>query len=673
MLVAKNCGLKGGLSNTLWNFGKIMYVDLMTGHIPTNDAYSMAYLFYLTLASNNFKGELPKSFFAPLKSLTYLDLRGNRNMKSKPPFLHQYLHPTHTDTLHQRTFTCPTLRLTLTGGRADIDPDYYGYTLCSCNAGYYGFMKYCKPCMKGATCDVPTSTTQTSKAVIKVKMTIEKGYWPFCGNFTNVTRMVKCSQEKKIDDEICSPSGKCKCKLNVNQVNGRLQTSCDTSCICRHGNKGRFCSQCEEGYYKKGSSCISCPEFRKNFPVVLTVCFVLCLIGSIALMVCLRYRRKRVLILVFALAVTLIVLHYKNIIPGWFFVIIFAVWILGLSGASENLESFLCIAVFFQSLDAMFSDANIWPHKIVLLKYQITNAFNFEISELTCSFSEANRPEVSFAVILLLPAAAIFLIWLLHGLSKTITCRQNLLPSSSCKRLSIQILLFVYFPIAAKTFRAMLPCEHRDGLSYLKVTPWLDCNGTSYNWLVGLGYASLVAFVIGVPLFIFAPLLYKYVEHDGKAVSEEANTWLKPLYEELREPYRRYFPLVFLGRRLLLAVFLTVVPTTSSYQVIGITLLLVIFIAITLIFRPFQQYSERFEFETLADVVVSIVLLLSFVGLALLRVSPKFDNSLVWLIISMNCVVVLSCVVGMLVLFAVNLWKSPDPENVQRDYEQISD
>jgi heme/copper-type cytochrome/quinol oxidase subunit 2 len=72
----------------------------------------------------------------------------------------------------------------------------------------------------------------------------------------------------------------------------------------------------------------------------------------------------------------------------------------------------------------------------------------------------------------------------------------------------------------------------------------------------------------------------------------------------------------------------------------------------------------------LADVIVSVVLLLSFVGLALLRVSPKFDNSLVWLIISMNCVVVLSCVVGMLVLFAVNLWKFPG--NVQQ-YEQIPD
>ena len=675
MLVAKNCGLNGTLSNILWNFGKIMYVDFsknnLTGDIPSNGAYSMANLFYLTLASNNFTGELSNNFFAPLRTLTYLDIRGNQNLKSKTSILNmKYLNATLTETLRKDTFTCPTLQLTSTGGRLDIEPDYYEYTLCFCNRGYYGFRKYCQSCMNGASCAVEASPAPRKE----VRMSIEKGYWPCCGNFTNVTRMIKCSQQEKFDDEVCSPSGKCECKLNL--VNGQLQTSCNTSCICRYGNKGRFCSQCMDGYYKKGSLCISCPAFRKNFPVVLTVCFVVCLIGSITLLVCFRYRQKLVLILMFALAVTLIVLHYKSIIPGWFFVIISAVWILGLSGAGENLKSFLCIAVFFfQSLDAMLSDANIWPQTIVLLKYQITNAFNFEISELTCSFSDADRPEISFAVILLLPSAGIFLIWLLYGLVKIICRGQNVgIPNSSCKRLSIQILLFVYFPITAKTFQAVLPCENQDGLSYLKATPWLDCSGTSYNWLLALGYVSLVLFVIGVPLFVFAPLLYKYVDSNGQVVSS-ANIWLKPLFKEFKKtgPYRCYFPLVFLGRRLLLAVFLSVVPITSSYQVIGITLLLVIYIAITLIFRPYEQNSEKFEFETLADVVVSVVLLLSFVGLALLRVSRKYDNSLLWLIISMNCVVVLSCVVGILVLFVVNLRKTSanvQPENVQ-EYEQI--
>ena len=663
MLVAKNTGLKGEISGTLWDFDKIMYIDLsnnnITGQIPANNFISMPYLFYLNLASNNFTGELHKSFFAPLKMLTYLDVRGNSYMKgSLESLINNYLNISATGSIDiADTLICPTLRLTSSGGKADMDPSYYGYALCNCKSGYYGFRQYCKPCMKGASCEVEALDEPKLGTVdfIEVKMAIHKGYWPCCGNFTNITRLIKCSQEE-FDDEVCNPSGKSQCQLNL--VNSQLQTSCNTSSICRHGNKGRFCSKCLDNFYKKGSLCVPCPEFRRNFPAVITLCFVVCFLSSIGLLICFRHGKKLVLILMFALAVSLIVLHYMKIIPGWFFVIIFAVWILGLSGASKKLESFLAITVFFfQSLDAMFSDVNIWPHTVVFLKYQITNGFNFDISQLTCSFSDAGRPEVSFAVILLAPVTAIASLWLLHGVTRVTSYQNVRIPSSLCKRLSIKILTFLYFPITAKTFNALLPCEHHEGLSYLKATPWIDCDGTSYKRLLALGLVSLVIFVVGAPLFVFAPLLYKYLDREGKAASDDVDKWLTPLYQAFKGPYRRCFPLVYLGRRLLLAVFLTLVPTTSSFQIMGITLLLVIFIAITLIYRPYKQYSERFEFEVFADVVVSVVLLLSFVGMALLRVSGKFDKSLVWLIISTNCVVVLPCAVGILVLFIVNLWK----------------
>ena len=80
-----------------------------------------------------------------------------------------------------------------------------------------------------------------------------------------------------------------------------------------------------------------------------------------------------------------------------------------------------------------------------------------------------------------------------------------------------------------------------------------------------LGYVSLIVFVIGVPLLIFAPLLYKYVDSEVQTVFQHMDTWLKPLYAEFKPPFRRYFLLVFLCRRLLLAIFLTIVPTTSTY------------------------------------------------------------------------------------------------------------
>ncbi|CAB4016396.1 leucine-rich repeat-containing DDB_G0281931 [Paramuricea clavata] len=259
MLVASNCGLKGELSNSLWNFQQVMYIDLsnnsLIGHAPINDAYNMVYLFYLALASNNFTGELPMGFFAPLKSLTYLDVRQNWFLKSKDTFPNLYMKVTYSVKIQRNTFSCPTIHLSNSGGRVEMDPEYYDYSLCFCNGGYYGYRKYCEPCMKGGSCEAKASIkneTQTSPTTnqIEVKMNVEKGYWPCCGDFGNVTKLVKCSQQKMFDDEICNPSGRCKCELQL--LNGHhLKTTCNSTCVCRHGNKGRFCSQCIDGYYKK--------------------------------------------------------------------------------------------------------------------------------------------------------------------------------------------------------------------------------------------------------------------------------------------------------------------------------------------------------------------------------------------------------------------------------------
>ena len=68
MIVASNCGLKGEISNSLWSFNEVLKIDLsnnvLTGRVPINDAYDMKYLFHLSLASNNFTGDLPINFFS---------------------------------------------------------------------------------------------------------------------------------------------------------------------------------------------------------------------------------------------------------------------------------------------------------------------------------------------------------------------------------------------------------------------------------------------------------------------------------------------------------------------------------------------------------------------------------------------------------------------------------
>ena len=160
-----------------------------------------------------------------------------------------------------------------------MDPSYYNRSLCSCNKGYYGHRGYCKPCMEGGSCKMETPTTNETRRSasandFEVKMTIGKGYWPCCGDFDSVTKLVKCREEKKSVDKICNPLGDCQCWIQL--INGRPKTSCNSSCVCRHGNTGRFCSRCVDGYYKKGSLCVPCSELGKNFPVILLLSFLAC-------------------------------------------------------------------------------------------------------------------------------------------------------------------------------------------------------------------------------------------------------------------------------------------------------------------------------------------------------------------------------------------------------------
>ena len=149
--------------------------------------------------------------------------------------------------------------------RIEMDPEYYDYSLCFGNKGYYGYRRYCC-CMQGGLSNVKASmmnTTQIfpSNSSTEVMMYVKKGYWPCCGD--NVTKLVRCSQQEVFDDETCNPSGDCNCWLQL--VNALLQTTCSSSCVCRNGNKGRFCSQCVKGHYKKGSLCVPVQNCLKIF------------------------------------------------------------------------------------------------------------------------------------------------------------------------------------------------------------------------------------------------------------------------------------------------------------------------------------------------------------------------------------------------------------------------
>ena len=115
--------------------------------------------------------------------------------------------------------------------------------------------------MQGGICSRPAiSSPEELKANT---MKIQKGYWS-SPDPRNATHLVECPVIAA-----CNPSGSCTCQLNTSPHNDQaysgihrsvtsLITTCDHSCICSPGNTDRFCSRCEQGFYKLGGLCFQC-------------------------------------------------------------------------------------------------------------------------------------------------------------------------------------------------------------------------------------------------------------------------------------------------------------------------------------------------------------------------------------------------------------------------------
>ena len=696
---ASNCSLQGQFSHNNYPvyLGPITNLDLgtnnLTGSIPSFRtryfAGELDSLLYLSLASNQLVGNIPNTFLTSLKILNYLDIRHNSNLRAADlRFFQLKLKPNYQVAIRTKpnsNFSCPSFQLFTSSGEVHLDPSYYKYSLCSCDKGFYGYGNSCLPCMRGGLCkkakkQFPSTAAGDDKLSkdnhLEIKMTIKKGYWPCCQGFGDVQRLIKCEMNEVFQTEVCSPSEDCQCRVAASPYKMQPKTICNSSCICRLGNTGRFCSQCISGYYKKGPGCTKCPTLLEIFPYVTTTFFILCFSLSVVLLTRFRSHKRVTLVVMIFLFVTLAFLDFFSVIPAWFFISIFVTYIVGLTNERAKLQSLIAITVFyFQSLDAILSEAKIWPATVVLLKYKITSVFNFDLAQFTCIYHWSQKPEMSFLVLPVLSIAAVTVVWLLHFVVNAIG-RRCIIQRSTCKRTTIHVLLLVYFPITKTTLSAISQCVHRDGLSYLKDTPWLDCDGSSYNTLRIEGYVFLGVFVICIPLCILAPLLYKNLGKNGERLSEATDIWLGPLYNiYCINKYRRYFPHLFLSRRLLLAMSLSLIQGTSSFQILSITVVLVVFVIIDLIARPFKRCSEKFPFENASDILACVVLLLSFVGLATLRSSASTDQAaLVWFILCMNFLLAFLCVLGILILLAFSLWRGTQPAPVSlQQYEHIPD
>ena len=268
--------------------------------------------------------------------------------------------------------------------------------------------------MEGTVCKDQMLPVQT--------MVIKAGYWPSSRD-QNVTHLGDCSQAlgtSPLVNTSCNPTGACDCSIEWtstgNDRKSRPLTICKKSCLCRKGSKDRFCSLCEDGYYKQGILCYACLKTKVSVYILaaLAVHTMVWLAVSFFL-----YKRKRFLSIVFVFSqiILLAVLAMLHIFPGWLLELNTIGLFVGLAGRGKAARGILKISVFYlQTLDALISNNEIWPVEVLKSQRSISNVFNLHFSSLACVIPRLFTPLGELVSLILLPVFCILGIWLYYGL-----------------------------------------------------------------------------------------------------------------------------------------------------------------------------------------------------------------------------------------------------------------
>ena len=660
------CSCFGPIPVKLWAFKNLISVDLrnnrLIGEIPWSPS-SPWFLLELDVSANNLSGQVSQ-IFASAQSLQLLDI-------SKNPHMHEadkggdfkYI-TVDFSTLTRRNpsdkFKCPNARLKYHNGLAILDPHYYFYRLCICDIGYYGSGKTCLPCMEGAVCEDQTLPAQS--------MAIKMGYWPSSRN-QNVTHLVDCAQALGISPLVrtpCNPTGICNCWIEWITVGDektrRPSTVCNKSCICLAGSKDRFCSLCEDGYYKQGILCYACPKTAIDGYVLVAL-----VVLTIALLILafFLYERNRFLsiVLIFCQFTLLTVLAMLHFVPGWLLELNTIFLFVALAAKGKAARGILKISLFyFQTLDALISNNDIWPVEVFETQRYISHVFNFHFSGLACMAPRLFTPLGELVSLMLLPVICILGIWLYYCLGHwaCIVFRLRNVPErryrlrNSCLQLSIMSLNLIYFPIVKKTASVLAHCGEVNNYHYLKGAPWMECKGHVYTTLQVLGWLALVMYVFGVPFGVLLPLLRKHdVARRDQLLPEERETldsWLGSLYLPYKKEFRSYFQIFLIVRRMLMAFALSFITRASSFQTIAVCFVLLASLCFQLFFRPFVDSFQKIPLENTLEALVLLTLHFSFMNIRYAVLNTESSHGIIWMLVSVNLVLLCGIVVSITVV-----------------------
>lgn len=608
----------GQLPDLVFSFKRLTFLKLasnqLTGPVPS-PVDNLPYLTMVDVRNNNLSGSIPVSF-SRLLTLTELHAQGNRHLKG--PIASSFLELDYSIRVKERlTDTCPLVRFAHNHGSVYVDSDYYDRKYCHCDEHFYGNGGFCFPCMRGSFCPGSVRVEQQSIRPVNFKlinamdipvskMFIRKGYYPFPSE-KRVESVQHCPTSVYYNN-ICIPDVSCDCHI-FSKENGTYSTErgvlhqrhsrirCNESCLCLRGHYGRFCSRCKQGYYKEGIRCYECPHGSRKglelgilFGSTLLTVFVSFMVFYVSMK-----RLKLSIGLAVAEIVLIFVLVLKGFVPAFLIQLVIIIYALGFSSYLKRCTALLKSAVFYiQIMDMLVSTTDIWPKSIYSAQMYASSALNFHFSSLACFLPKLFTPFAKNLTLFVLPILFVATLWCVYFLWQKLTRpNEEKLQSLNfkCRKYCIIFIDLAYFPIVGSSLSVIIGCREIDEVSFMKSYVWLDCNSTDHIALKVIAVLKIVFYLIGIPLFVYVPLLFL---HRNQLSDDKSDVmrWLGPLTNPYKIKYRPYAEVIMITRRLLIAVLMTSFPANAAEQTQYIAMLLVSAIIYQTSAKPFRIPTE---------------------------------------------------------------------------------
>ena len=515
-------------------------------------------------------------------------------------------------------------------------------------------------------------------------MTLRGGYWP-SPTPTSVTHLVKCPVSTA-----CNPSAACTCRLettpkHTNSFHHRpsvssLITKCNLSCICHEENTDRFCSRCQDGFYKLGGLCFKCPKGDQIYYYLFIPSFAVSFLALLWSYFYFKLKPIKWFAVTAAHFLLMLTFMLLELLPAWVFKLNLVVFVLCMTSRGKAARPLISITVFYiQTMDFLISSANVWPKKVVVAQTYLSSYWNLYFPSLSCDLPSFFTPVGKFAFLLLLPVACMamiglyFIILMTYDKFRRDQERMNNV-HFKCRQSAFFCLNFSYFPIVKQTLSILRPCHNDRDVLYMPNFPWIECTSHTYKTLSVLGGVSVAFYLIGFPLLLIYLMFafFRRREIMSPEDREKLDAWLGPVYLPYKPKYQHFFEIFMLLRRLLLAIALSMISSSSSLQTFVVWLILMVSAILCLRLEPYDNRSiNRWAQENVFEPLVLFVLSMSFMLVRFSALDSSYTVAFVWVVMFVNsCVLVV--LVGVILRLLVVTGNSSDNGDSARAREDES-